>query len=69
MVGNVLIVEKDDTFNSFFFGVNVANDIDKEIIFDENNQPGIDRIRTKRSQNNFDCKPTNRHYNKAVQQN
>ena len=52
-----------------FFCVNVANDIDKEIIFDENNQPGIDRIRTKRSQNNFDCKPTNRHYNKAFQQN
>jgi hypothetical protein len=32
-----------DTFNSFF--INVANDIGKGIIFDENNHPSIDRIR------------------------
>ena len=32
-----------DNFNSFF--VNVANDIGKGIIFEENNHPSIDRIR------------------------
>jgi hypothetical protein len=31
------------------FFVNVANDIGKGIIFDENNHPSIDRIRKKRS--------------------
>jgi hypothetical protein len=34
-------------FNSFF--INVANDIGKGIIVDENNHPSIDRIRKKRS--------------------
>jgi hypothetical protein len=36
-----------DTFNSFL--INIANDIGKGIIFDENNHPIIDRIRKKRS--------------------
>ena len=35
-----------DTCNSFLLFVNVANDISKGIIFDENNNPSIDRIRT-----------------------
>jgi hypothetical protein len=40
------MIKKDvcDTFNSFFF-INIANDIGKGIIFDENNHPSIDRIR------------------------
>jgi hypothetical protein len=38
-----------DTFNSFF--INVANDIGKGIIFDENNHPSIDRIRKNASKN------------------
>ena len=33
----------------FFFFINVANDIGKGIIFDENNHPSIDRIRNQRS--------------------
>ena len=46
-------------FNSFF--INVANDIGKGIIFDENNHPSIDRIRKNAPKNNidFDFKPTN----------
>ena len=49
----------NDTFNSFF--INVANDIGKGIIFDENNHPTIDRIRKNAPKNNidFDFKPTN----------
>ena len=69
---NVILNDKKDvcdTFNSFF--VNVANDIGKGIIFDENNQPSIDRIRKNTPKNNFDFdfKPTNRHYNKTGEQN
>ena len=46
------------------FFINVANDIGKGIIFDENNHPSIDRIRKIRKnapKNNidFDFKPTN----------
>jgi hypothetical protein len=45
----------------FFFFINVANDIGKGIIFDENNHPSIDRIRKNAPKNNidFDFKPTN----------
>ena len=43
------------------FFINVANDIGKGIIFDENNHPSIDRIRKNAPKNNidFDFKPTN----------
>ena len=55
------MIKKDvcDTFNSFF--VNVANDIGKGIIFDENNHPSINRFRKIRSKDNldFDFKPRN----------
>ena len=37
-------------FFFFFFFVNVANDIGKGIIFDENNNPSIDRIRKQQPQ-------------------
>ena len=46
MENDVILNDKKDvcdTFNSFF--INVANDIGKGIIFDENNHPSIDRIR------------------------
>jgi preprotein translocase subunit SecB len=51
-------------FGLFF--INVANDIVKGIIFDENNHPSIDRIRRKAPKNNidFDFKPTQ--YNNAL---
>jgi hypothetical protein len=62
MENDVILNDKKDvcdTFNSFF--INVANDIGKEIIFDENNHPSIDRIRKNAPKNNidFDFKPTN----------
>jgi adenosyl cobinamide kinase/adenosyl cobinamide phosphate guanylyltransferase len=50
MENDVILNDKKDvcdTFNSFF--INVANDIGKGIIVDENNHPSIDRIRKKRS--------------------
>ena len=36
------------------FFINVANDIGKGIIFDENNHPSIDRIRKNAPKNNID---------------
>ena len=45
-----------DTFNSFF--INVANDIGKGIIFDENNHPSI-RKNAPKNNIDFDFKPTN----------
>ena len=62
MENDVILNDKKDvcdTFNSFF--INVANDIGKGIIFDENNHPSIDRIRKNvpKININFDFKPTN----------
>jgi hypothetical protein len=36
------------------FFINVANDIGKGILFDENNHPSIDRIRKNAPKNNID---------------
>ena len=64
----VVLVENDkilnntkdvcDTFNTFF--VNVANDIGKGIIFDENSHPSISKIKANTQHNTlFEFQPTN----------
>ena len=46
-----------DTFNTFF--VNVANDIGKDITFDESSHPSISKIKANTQHNTlFDFKPT-----------
>ena len=55
MENDVILNDKKDvcdTFNSFF--VNIANDIGKGIIFDENNHPSVDRTRKNAQKNNID---------------
>ena len=63
MEHDVILNDKKDVFDTcnFFFFINVANDIGKGIIFDENNHPSIDRSETNAPKNNidFDFKPTN----------
>ena len=68
MENDVILNDKKDvcdTFNFFFF-INVANDIGKGIIFDENNHPSIDRIRKNapKEQDRFRFQTNkHRHYN------